>query len=109
MVSGEQDSYRLTEQDLKAMGLVDELKYLLLDRSPLDVFESDLVEAYQLQGGEPDQVLLNNVLGLMVRNGMIKNQDILRAVGAAINLKQSELKLMIKAIQDKVAVNPSGQ
>lgn len=106
---GEQCSDHLTEQDYKARALVEELKYLLMEGSPLTTFKVNLANAYQPQEGEKDQGLLNNVLGLMVRNNMIENQDILGAVGAAMNLKQSELRGMIQEIQGEVAVNRSGQ
>ena len=109
MVLGEQCQNRLTEQDLTAMGLVDELKYLLMGGSSLNIFKLNFAKAYQLQEGERDQGLLNNVLGLMIRNGMIENHNVLRAVGAAANLKPQELKLMIKEIQGEITVNPSGQ
>lgn len=109
MVLGEQRSNHLTEQDYQAMGLVDELKGLLQAGGSLETFKQNLAEVYQPQEGEKDQDLLINVLGLMVRNGMIEKQDILKAVGAATNLKPQELKLMIKEIQGEVTVNLSRQ
>ncbi len=109
MILGEQCPNRLTGQDLRAMVLVEELKYLLVGGSPLKTFKVNLTNAYQPQEGEKDQGLLNNVLGLMIRNNMIENPYILKAVGAAVSLKPRELKRMIKEIKGKVAVNPSRQ
>ncbi|MBU1323270.1 hypothetical protein KKE75_04405 [Patescibacteria group bacterium] len=100
---------RLTEQDLRAMVLVDGLKGLLMSGSSLNIFKLNFAKAYQPQEGEPDQVLLNNVLELMVKNKMLENQDILNVVGAATNLKPQELKGMIKKIQGDVAANLSRQ
>ena len=104
MVLGENGENRLTEQDIKAMALVDGLRDILLDGSSLEVFERNLSEACQL-----DQDLLTNVLGLMTKKNMIKNGAILRAVGAAVKLKPKELMGMIQEIQGEVAVNRSGQ
>lgn len=94
---------------MQAIGLVDGLVGLLQAGDSLRTFKVNLASAYQPQEGEKDQGLLNNILGLMVINGMVEDQYVLRAVGAAIKLKPSELKEMIQAVQGKVAVNRSGQ